>query len=103
MADNTDPYLALGLEKLQRLVEVGFTKTDGQNALILQRLDQLDDKHAELARRVDELEEWQADIDKDAVTNEQLKDRTRFILTIVTALFMAMSGIFGAVQFFGSP
>jgi hypothetical protein len=103
MADNTDPHLALGLEKLQRLVEVGFTKTDGQNALILQRLGQLDDKHAELTRRVDELEERQADIDKDAVTNDQLKDRTRFILTIVTALFMVMSGIFGAIQFFSSP
>ncbi|MEU4726533.1 hypothetical protein AB0G06_43640 [Nonomuraea dietziae] len=100
---DTDPYLGVALERLQRLVEVGFTKTDGQNALILQRLDQLDGKHAELNRRVDDLEDWKSEVDKSAVTNEQLKDRTRFILTIVTGLVVLIGGIFTAIQFFTSP
>lgn len=100
---DTDPYLGVALERLQRLVEVGFTKTDGQNALILQRLGQLDDKNAELTRRVDELEDWRGDTDRSVVTNEQLKDRTRFILALVTALVVVLGGVLGAIQFFNSP
>jgi hypothetical protein len=100
---DTDPYLGVALERLQRLVEVGFTKTDGQNALILQRLDQLDGKHADLAKQVDGMESRLDELDKSAVTNEQLKDRTRFILTIVTALFVVIGGVLGAIQFFSSP
>ncbi|WP_431911709.1 hypothetical protein [Nonomuraea jabiensis] len=97
---DTDPNLGIALERLQRLVEVGFAKTDGQNALILHRLDHTDGKHAELTRRVDELEDWKGELDKNAVTNEQLKDRTRFILTIVTAPVVMVGGVFGAIQFF---
>jgi hypothetical protein len=48
------PNLALALETLRRLVEVGFEKTNGSTALILQRLDQVDDRHAELAQRVEQ-------------------------------------------------
>lgn len=98
--DTTDPYLALSLEKLQRLVEVGFERTNGSTALILQRLDQVDDKHAELTSRVDELSEHLSLVDKNAVTNEQLKDRTRLILTFVTALVTVVTGVFGTIQIF---
>jgi len=96
----TDPYLGIALEKLQRLVEVGFEKTNGSTALILQRLDQVDGRHAELAKRVDELEDVLAEVDKNAVTNEQLRDRTRMILTFVTALVAVVSSIFAAIQLF---
>ena len=96
----TDPYLGIALEKLQRLVEVGFEKTNGSTALILQRLDQVDGRHAELAKRVAELEDVLAEVDKNAVTNEQLRDRTRMILTFVTALVAVVSSIFAAIQLF---
>ncbi|GII83302.1 hypothetical protein Ssi03_12920 [Sphaerisporangium siamense] len=102
MSDNTDPYLALSLEKLQRLVEVGFEKTNGQNALILLRLDQQDGEHVKLVGRVDELEGRLVEVDKNAVTNDQLKDRTRLILTFVTVLVSIVGAIFGAIQLFTS-
>ncbi|MER7208530.1 hypothetical protein ABT340_15775 [Streptosporangium sp. NPDC000239] len=97
---DTDPYLGVALERLQRLVEVGFEKTSGQTALILLRLDQVDGKHAELAKQVDEISDRLNTVDKQAVTNEQLKDRTRLILTFVTALVAVVSAVFAGVQFF---
>lgn len=100
MSDNTDPYLALHLEKLQRLVEVGFEKTNGQNALILLRLDQQDDQQTKLTGRVDELEDRLGDVDKNAVTRDQLTDRTRLILTFVTVLVGVVGSIFAAIQLF---
>lgn len=100
---DTDPYLAVSLEKLQRLLEVSIAENKGSFALLFQRLDQTDGKHEALAKRVEELEDKVTEVDKAAVTNEQLKDRTRFILTIVTALVAVVGGILGAIQFFGSP
>ncbi|MGN9782771.1 hypothetical protein ACTMTF_15165 [Nonomuraea sp. ZG12] len=97
---NTDPSLGIAMERLQSRVEVGFAKIDGQNALILLRLDQWDSKHADLTLRVNELEDWKGEMDKSAVTNEQLKDRTRFILTIMTTVVVVITGVFGAIQFF---
>jgi hypothetical protein len=104
VTDETDaPSLALSLERLQRLVEVGFERTNGQTSLILLRLNQGDGRHADLVSKVETLEARVGELDKDAVTNEQLKERTRFILTIVTALVMVITGVFGAIQFFNSP
>ncbi|SFI81578.1 hypothetical protein SAMN05216275_10566 [Streptosporangium canum] len=98
--NETDPYLGIALERLQRLVEVGFERTGGQTSLILLRLDQGDGKHAELVKRVDELEDVLSEVDKNAVTNTQLTERTRLILTFVTVLVAVASSIFAAIQLF---
>lgn len=52
----TSISVALELAELRRSVDVGFTKTDGQLNLLLQRADQTDARVADLDKRVDGLE-----------------------------------------------
>lgn len=92
------PNLALALETLRRLVEVGFERTSGQTALILQRLDHVDDRHAELATRVDDLETRLSEIERTAVTRVQLADRTRQIIAIVTVLVAVAGTVIALIQ-----
>lgn len=92
------PNLALALETLRRLVEVGFERTSGQTALILQRLDHVDDRHAELARQVGELEDRLAEIERTAVTRGQLADRTRQIIAIVGVLVTVAGTVIALLQ-----
>ncbi|GHE47193.1 hypothetical protein GCM10017673_56280 [Streptosporangium violaceochromogenes] len=91
------------LAEIRRLVEVGFERTNGQNALILQRLDHADGRHAELAKRVDAdraaaearddaLEKRADAIERDAVTRAQLTDRTRQIIAVV-GLMLTAAGV----------
>lgn len=91
------------LAEIRRLVEVGFERTNGQNALILQRLNHTDDRHAELAKRVDAdraaaearddaLEKRADAIERDAVTRAQLADRTRQIIAVV-GLMLTAAGV----------
>ncbi|MFF4417109.1 hypothetical protein ACFYY8_31700 [Streptosporangium sp. NPDC001559] len=94
------PTVDGALAEIRRLVEVGFERTNGQNALILQRLDHADGRHAELAKRVDAdrtageardqaLETRLDALERDVVTRAQLADRTRQILAIVGLLVTA--------------
>lgn len=89
--------MTLALTELRGLVEVGFAKVDGQQLLILQRLDQVDDRHAELARKVEQdrvtaearhaaLEARVDVVEREAVTRTQMNERTKQIIAIVTAL-----------------
>ncbi|WP_406125016.1 hypothetical protein OHQ89_23910 [Streptomyces canus] len=53
----SDPAaVALELERIRRTIEVGFTRTDGALALLVQRHDQTDEEIKEHARRLDALE-----------------------------------------------
>ncbi|MFI6909640.1 hypothetical protein ACIBKY_50855 [Nonomuraea sp. NPDC050394] len=85
-----DENLALALAELRGLVEVGFERTNGSTTLILQRLDQVDNRHAELARQVEldraereALERRIGELEREAVTRTQLADRTKLIITVV--------------------
>ncbi|MFG1709251.1 hypothetical protein ACFLIM_39275 [Nonomuraea sp. M3C6] len=103
------PNLALALETLRRLVEVGFEKTNGSTALILQRLDQVDDRHAELAKRVEQdraaaearyvaMEARLDVVEREAVTRSQLTDRTRQIIAVVTVLVAVAGAVIALIQ-----
>jgi hypothetical protein len=92
------PNLALALSELRRLVEVGFERTNGSTALILQRLDQVDDRHAELAKQVGELEDRLAEVEKNCVTRAQLAERTRQIIAIVTVLVAVAGTVIALIQ-----
>ncbi|MEW2297305.1 hypothetical protein ABZ719_32165 [Streptomyces sp. NPDC006743] len=51
----SDPAaVALELERIRRTIEVGFTRTDGALALLVQRHDQTDEAIKEHARRLDD-------------------------------------------------
>ncbi len=95
-----EPSVDSALAEIRRLVEVGFERTAGQNALILQRLDHADGRHADLAKRVDadraaaeardHVLEARADaIERDVVTRAQLAERTRQIIAVVGLLVTA--------------
>ncbi|GHJ26989.1 hypothetical protein TPA0910_14220 [Streptomyces hygroscopicus subsp. sporocinereus] len=50
----SDPAaVAVELERIRRTIEVGFTRTDGALALLMQRHDQSDEQIKEHARRLD--------------------------------------------------
>ncbi|MGZ9931978.1 hypothetical protein ACXNSR_19125 [Streptomyces sp. NC-S4] len=54
--DDTAPGVALELERLRAVVEVGMTRIDGSLALLVQRSDQTDSKIADHEARLDNLE-----------------------------------------------
>ncbi|MGI5292637.1 hypothetical protein ACQEVF_58850 [Nonomuraea polychroma] len=103
------PNLALALSELRRLVEVGFERTNGSTALILQRLDQVDDRHAELAQRVEQdraaaevrdaaMEARLDAVEREAVTRTQLADRTKQIIAVVGLLVTVAGAVIALIQ-----
>jgi alkylhydroperoxidase/carboxymuconolactone decarboxylase family protein YurZ len=90
--------LALALAEVRGLVAAGFEKTTGSIALILQRLDQVDNRHADLAKDVEELRKRLAELDKEAVTRDQLADRTRQIIAIVGVLVTVAGAVIALIQ-----
>jgi hypothetical protein len=103
------PDLALSLAELRRLVEVGFERTNGSTALILQRLDQVDGRHAELVKRVEQdraaaelryaaLEGRLDTVEREAVTRGQLTERTRQIIAVVTVLVAVAGAVIALIQ-----
>lgn len=54
--DETGAGVALELERLRAVVEVGMTRIDGSLALLVQRSDQTDSKIADHEARLDALE-----------------------------------------------
>ncbi|MET7334384.1 hypothetical protein [Nonomuraea sp. NPDC005650] len=91
------PNLALALAELRGAVELGFERTNSSTALILQRLDQVDDRHAELAKHVEQLQTRLAEVEKTAVTNTQLAERTRQIIAVVSALVTVASAVIALI------
>lgn len=109
MTSDDSSNLALALETLRRLVEVGFEKTNGSTALILQRLDQVDDRHAELAQRVEQdraaadlryaaLESRLDEVEREAVTRAQLTDRTKQIIAVVGVLLTVAGTVIALIS-----
>ncbi|QFY09653.1 hypothetical protein GBF35_26025 [Nonomuraea phyllanthi] len=109
MSEEEAPNLALSLAELRRLVEVGFERTNGSTALILQRLDQVDDRHNELAKRVEQdraaadaryvaLEARLDVVEREAVTRTQLTERTRQIIAVVTVLVAVAGAVIALIQ-----
>ncbi|MDP4505094.1 hypothetical protein [Nonomuraea turcica] len=64
----------------------------------MQRLDQLDDKHAELAKQVEQLQARLAEVEKSAVTTTQLSDRTKQIIAVVTVLLLVAGTVIALIQ-----
>ncbi len=108
MTNEEVPNLALALSELRRLVEVGFEKNNGLTQLILQRLEQADDRHAELVQRVEQdraaaelryaaLEARLDAIEREAVTRTQLADRTKQIIAVVSVLVTVASAVIALI------
>ncbi|MFE6683918.1 hypothetical protein [Streptomyces sp. NPDC057729] len=73
----SDPAaVALELERIRRTIEVGFTRTDGALALLVQRHDQTDEAIKDHARRIDDLAA-SVDVLERGETERQKRDATR--------------------------
>lgn len=101
----TSPTVELLLANLQKSLEVGMTKIQGDVALVLQRLDQSDARHAELVKRVEDLEKSQREAATTVVTREDQAQRwTRvagvigLVLTGLSITVAAVLGIIGLLR-----
>ncbi|SEU46647.1 hypothetical protein SAMN05421811_127104 [Nonomuraea wenchangensis] len=103
------PSVALSLETLRRLVEVGFAQVNGQIALVRQELEQVNAQHASLAQRVEQdrmtadvrhaaLETRLDALEREAVTRSQLADRTRQIIAVVTVLLLVAGTVISLIS-----
>ncbi|MFE4057390.1 hypothetical protein ACFXP3_14020 [Streptomyces sp. NPDC059096] len=73
----SDPAaVALELERIRRTIEVGFTRTDGALALLVQRHDQTDEAIREHARRIDD-HDARLDVLERGETERQKRDDAR--------------------------
>ncbi|APD18775.1 hypothetical protein ACIQFU_28060 [Streptomyces sp. NPDC093065] len=96
----SDPAaVALELERIRRTIEVGFTRTDGALALLVQRHDQTDEAIKEHARRLDDhdarldtLERGETERQKRNDTRLADLERSRWPLPSVAAL-VALVGL----------
>ncbi|MFF0894748.1 hypothetical protein [Streptomyces sp. NPDC003278] len=96
----SDPAaVALELERIRRTIEVGFTRTDGALALLVQRHDQTDEAIKEHARRLDAhdgrldtLERGDTDRQKRTEDRITALERSRWPLPSLAAL-VALCGL----------
>ena len=96
----SDPAaVALELERIRRTIEVGFTRTDGALALLVQRHDQTDEAIKEHARRIDNhdgrldtLERGETERQKRSEARIDALERSRWPLPSVAAL-IALGGL----------
>ncbi|MFG2650974.1 hypothetical protein [Streptomyces sp. NPDC048436] len=96
----SDPAaVALELERIRRTIEVGFTRTDGALALLVQRHDQTDEALKEHTRRIDDhdtrldaLERGETERQKRDTARLDALERTRWPLPSVAAL-VALTGL----------
>ncbi|MGW0686560.1 hypothetical protein ACWD2L_24705 [Streptomyces sp. NPDC002754] len=96
----SDPAaVALELERIRRTIEVGFTRTDGALALLVQRHDQTDEALKAHARQIDDhdarldvLERGETERQKRNDTRLDALERARWPLPSVAAL-VALCGL----------
>jgi len=90
----SDPAtVAVELERIRRTIEVGFTRTDGALALLMQRHDQSDEQIKDHARRLDDhdarldtLERGETERQKRDTPRLDALERARWPLPSVAAL-----------------
>ncbi|MFD3572796.1 hypothetical protein [Streptomyces sp. NPDC058644] len=96
----SDPAaVALELERIRRTIEVGFTRTDGALALLVQRHAQTDEALKEHARRIDDhdarldtVERGETERQKRDIARLDALERARWPLPSVAAL-VALTGL----------
>lgn len=96
----SDPAaVALELERIRRTIEVGFTRTDGALALLVQRHDQTDEAIKEHTRRIDDhdsrldtVERGETERQKRDLARLDALERARWPLPSVAAL-VALTGL----------
>lgn len=105
---NDPAAVALELERIRRTIEVGFTRTDGALALLVQRHDQSDETQKEHARRLDAhdarldtLERGETERQKRNDARLDTLERARWPLPSVAAL-VALCGLLLSLWQFAS-
>ncbi|WP_441005705.1 hypothetical protein [Streptomyces marinisediminis] len=98
--------MALELERIRRTIEVGFTRTDGALALLVQRHDQSDEQLKEHATRMDAhdarldaLERGDTERQKRGTARLDALERRQWPLPSMAALVAACSLLLSLWQF----
>ncbi|WP_440571941.1 hypothetical protein [Streptomyces sp. KR2] len=106
----SDPAaVALELERIRRTIEVGFTRTAGDLALVVQRHDQTDEAIKDHTRRLDDVdgrldtvERGETDRQQRTETRLDALERARWPLPSVAAL-VALCGLLLSLYQLTSP
>ena len=86
--------MELAIADLTRQVQVGFTKTDGQLAVLLQRTEAMERRADQQARAIEDLQDRLGKVERDAVTRGDLdrrSGRTIALLSVVVAAVGVLS------------
>lgn len=82
--------LAVSLQDLRRVTEVGLERVNGSLALLVQRLDQADERDDHLNKRLDTMTSRVETMERTAVTHGQLDARTSRIYVVVGLVLTAL-------------
>lgn len=86
--------MELAIADLTRQVQVGFTKTDGQLAVLLQRTEAMERRADQQAGAIEDLQDRLGKVERDAVTRGDLdrrSGRTIALLSVVVAAVGVLS------------
>jgi len=86
--------MELAIAELSRKIDVGFTKTDGQLAVLLQRTEAMERRADQQARVIEDLQDRLGKVERDAVTRGDLdrrSGRTIALLSVVVAAVGVLS------------
>jgi len=86
--------MELAIADLTRQVQVGFTKVDGQLAVLLQRTEAMERRADQQARAIEDLQDRLGKVERDAVTRGDLdrrSGRTIALLSVVVAAVGVLS------------
>jgi len=86
--------MELAIAELSRKIDFGFTKTDGQLAVLLQRTEAMERRADQQARVIEDLQDRLGKVERDAVTRGALdrrSGRTIALLSVVVAAVGVLS------------
>lgn len=78
--------LSVSLIDLRRVTEVGLTEVNGKLALLIQRLDQVDQRDREQSQQVAQLTGRIEMLERNGVTHDQLTARTQRLYMLLGAV-----------------
>ena len=93
---SSDAALAVSLGDLRRVTEVGLEKVAGQLGLLVQRMDQADERSNHFAQRIEDMQARVGQLERAAVTVDMLNARTQR-LYVVLGLFVSAVGVAAAL------
>jgi hypothetical protein len=81
--DGGEGVLAVTLADLRRVTEVGLEKANGQLSLVVQRLDQAEERSNHFAQRADSIEGRLSTLERTAITSQRFYTALTAIAVVI--------------------